>query len=123
MVPQAVSGTYKVRLQLAQRNTSPANQGVRVYLNDVLLGTFVPSLGGFQTFITGSFTPQPPLVISSFTPGSGPAGTSVVLTGINFTGVTAVAFNGTAAPGFVVNSDTQITVPVPAGRHQTAPSA
>jgi len=53
--------------------------------------------------------------ISSFTPGSGPAGTSVVLTGSNFTGTTAVAFNGINASGFMVNSSTQITVTVPAG--------
>ncbi|MDQ2771363.1 MAG: IPT/TIG domain-containing protein [Bacteroidota bacterium] len=62
----------------------------------------------------GNFTPLPP-VISSFTPTSGAAGTSVVITGTSFTGTTGVAFNGTAAPGFVVNSPTQITVPVPAG--------
>jgi uncharacterized delta-60 repeat protein len=53
--------------------------------------------------------------ISSFTPASGLAGTSVVLTGLSFTGTTAVTFNGVPAPGFVVNSDTQLTVSVPAG--------
>jgi hypothetical protein len=53
--------------------------------------------------------------IISFTPNSGSAGTSVVITGTNFTGTTAVSFNGTPAPGFVVNSATQITVNVPAG--------
>ena len=54
--------------------------------------------------------------ITSFTPASGPVGTSVVLTGTNLTGTTAVAFNGTTAPGFVVNAaGTQITVAVPSG--------
>ncbi|WP_230688401.1 IPT/TIG domain-containing protein [Hymenobacter jeongseonensis] len=53
--------------------------------------------------------------ISSFTPTNGAAGTSVVITGVNFSGTTAVRFNGTAASGVVVNSSTQITVPVPAG--------
>ncbi|HET9501934.1 MAG TPA: FG-GAP-like repeat-containing protein [Hymenobacter sp.] len=57
----------------------------------------------------------PPPAIASFSPGSGLAGTSVVVTGSNFIGVTAVRFNGTAAPGFVVNSATQLTVAVPAG--------
>ncbi|WP_426062320.1 IPT/TIG domain-containing protein, partial [Hymenobacter sp. B1770] len=33
----------------------------------------------------------------------------------DFTGATAVRFNGVTAPGFVVNSATQITVNVPAG--------
>ena len=46
---------------------------------------------------------------------SGPIGTSVTLTGTNFTGATSVLFNGTPAPGFVVNSPTSITVTVPAG--------
>ena len=54
-------------------------------------------------------------VISGFSPTSGAAGTSVVLTGTGFLGTTAVSFNGTAAPGFVVNSASQITVSVPAG--------
>ncbi|RTQ49142.1 T9SS type A sorting domain-containing protein [Hymenobacter gummosus] len=53
--------------------------------------------------------------ITSFTPAGGAPGTSVVITGTNLTGATAVTFNGTAAPGFVVNSGTQITVSAPAG--------
>ena len=64
---------------------------------------------------TTSFTVIPAPVITSFSPIAGPAGTVVVLTGNNFTGATAVAFNGTAAPGFVVNSNTQITVSAPVG--------
>ncbi|WP_345237333.1 IPT/TIG domain-containing protein [Hymenobacter saemangeumensis] len=53
--------------------------------------------------------------ISSFTPSSGPVGTSVTITGSSFNGATAVAFNGTAATSFTVNSATQITVSVPSG--------
>src|ERR671923_215844 len=52
--------------------------------------------------------------ISSFTPTSGPVGTSVTITGTGFTGATAVKFNGVAA-SFAVNSSTQITATVPAG--------
>jgi large repetitive protein len=55
-----------------------------------------------------------PASISSFTPGSGPVGTSVVITGVAFTGALAVAFNGVGAT-FTVDSDTQITAVVPAG--------
>jgi uncharacterized protein (TIGR03437 family) len=52
--------------------------------------------------------------ITSFTPGSGAVGTSVIITGSNFTGATAVTFNGASAV-FTVNSGTQITATVPAG--------
>src|SRR5438477_1089726 len=61
-----------------------------------------------------SFTVINPPTISSFTPGSGPVGTSVTISGTNFTGASAVAFNGTSA-GFTVNSATTITATVPAG--------
>lgn len=53
-------------------------------------------------------------VVSSFSPTSGAAGTSVTITGSNFTGATAVKFNGTSA-SFTVNSSTQITATVPSG--------
>jgi hypothetical protein len=55
-----------------------------------------------------------PPTISSFTPPSGPVGTSVTLSGTNFTGASAVRFNGTSAT-FTVNSATTITATVPAG--------
>jgi RHS repeat-associated protein len=54
------------------------------------------------------------LGITSFAPSSAFVGGSVVLTGTNFTGITAVKFNGVAATTYTVNSATQITVTVPA---------
>lgn len=42
-------------------------------------------------------------------------GTSILINGTNFTGATAVTFNGTAAPDATVLSGTQIQVTVPAG--------
>jgi hypothetical protein len=55
--------------------------------------------------------------ITSFTPTSGAAGTSVVITGTNFTsaGAATVGFNGTTATTVAVNSNTQLTATVPAG--------
>ncbi|MGF0315794.1 ice-binding family protein [Nocardia fluminea] len=54
--------------------------------------------------------------LTSVNPGSGSAsgGTTVVLTGTNLTGVTAVSFGGTPATSFTVNSSTQITAVAPA---------
>ena len=53
--------------------------------------------------------------ITSLTPDTGGAGTDVAIGGSGFLLTTGVQFNGVAAPGFVVNSDTQITVTAPTG--------
>lgn len=55
-----------------------------------------------------------PPTVTSFAPLSGPAGSSVTLTGRGFTGTSAVTLGATAATFHVV-SDTQITATVPAG--------
>jgi hypothetical protein len=65
---------------------------------------------------SASFTVTgPPPTIGSVTPTSAPVGTSVDIQGTNLSGATSVTFNGTAEPGFVVNSSTDITAHVPAG--------
>jgi hypothetical protein len=53
--------------------------------------------------------------VDSFDPASGPVGTEVTITGSDFTGATGVAFDGTAAVAFTIDSDVQITATVPAG--------
>ena len=59
--------------------------------------------------------PVAPLpVITSFTPLLGPVGTSVTITGTDFTGASDVSFNGTAA-FFMKASATAITALVPTG--------
>jgi len=70
----------------------------------------VTSVGTAES--TSNFT-YPPPTITSFTPTSGDAGTSVVITGTNFNAVTNVNFTGAAASSYTVNSDTQITATVP----------
>jgi hypothetical protein len=54
--------------------------------------------------------------ISSFSPASGPVGTSVTIHGNNFSGpdVTSVTFNGTSAT-FTIDNAQRITAAVPAG--------
>jgi len=54
-------------------------------------------------------------IITSFSPSSGAVGTEVIISGANFMGVTEVAFNGTPATSFTVDSYTQIRADVPAG--------
>ena len=63
--------------------------------------------------VTNSSGAAPLPVISSI-PGSGYVGASILITGQNFTGATAVAFHGVSAI-FTVNSATQITASVPVG--------
>ena len=77
-----------------------------------LIGVTTPVSTGFSAT---NFIVVPAPVISSFTPTRGVAGTPVVITGFYFTGATAITFNNVPAPGFVVNSDTQLTVNAPAG--------
>lgn len=77
------------------------------------LGFFTLNTAGELIFTPASAAAAP--TISGFAPTSGPAGTSVVITGTDFTGATAVTFNGAAASAFTVDSATQVTATVPAG--------
>ncbi len=54
-------------------------------------------------------------VITSFTPASGPQGTTVLIYGTNFTGAVAVSFGGVNAASFSVLSDTSISAVVGPG--------
>ena len=75
----------------------------------------VTTAGGTATSSTNFTVIIPAPTITSFNPATGPVGTGVVITGTNFTGATAVAFNGKAASVFTVNSATQITATVATG--------
>src|SRR5246500_89710 len=58
-----------------------------------------------------------PPTVANVNPNTGPmqGGTSVTITGTNFSGATAVRFGNNAAGSFIVNSTTQITTTSPAG--------
>lgn len=60
---------------------------------------------------TGAGTAAPE--VDSFTPTSGVAGDTVVITGKGFTGAEVVFFNDVLCTSFTVDSDTQITAIVP----------
>jgi uncharacterized repeat protein (TIGR03803 family) len=53
--------------------------------------------------------------ITSFTPTTGPVGTSVAIKGNTFTGTTSVKFGGVAATSYQVISDAEVDALVPAG--------
>ena len=76
----------------------------------------VYTLGG-NVSSNGSFEVQglAPPTVTSFSPSATGAGKSISLTGTNFTGTTAVEFDGVASSSFSVNSDTQMSVSVPSG--------
>ena len=98
-----------------------ASGGTTPYSGD---GSFTVSAGPYSYTVTdangctavasGNITQPAVLALSSFSPSSGIAGTSVIISGTGMTVVTAVKF-GTLAASFTINSDLQITATVPAG--------
>ncbi len=77
-----------------------------------------PSVATYLKNIVDTGNGQPatkPTVITGFSPVSGPAGTTVTLSGYNFGASPAVEFNGVAAPVVGVSGGSMITVTVPAG--------
>src|SRR5205807_4325342 len=67
-----------------------------------------------QAFGVAASNPSP--TVTSLNPSSGglAGGTSVTITGSNFSGAAGVSFGGVAASSFTVNSATQITAVAPA---------
>ncbi|HET6874934.1 MAG TPA: IPT/TIG domain-containing protein [Acidimicrobiales bacterium] len=67
--------------------------------------------------VSGTVPPPPAPTVSGISPSSGPAagGTSVTITGTNFTGATSVSFGSVAAASFTVTSSTSATATAPAG--------
>lgn len=74
----------------------------------------VTTTGGGPANSSTPFTVVTGPSITSFSPTSGPVGTSVTITGTNLTGVTSVKFNGTTAT-FTTSTATSVTATVPMG--------
>lgn len=79
------------------------------------LGPNSPPFGPLEFAFNADIQPLPG--ITSLSPSSGPVGggTSVTITGHDFTGATAVSFGAVPAASFAVNSDTQLTAISPPG--------
>src|SRR6266508_5022316 len=128
-----ISGTFNSTVTGVRFNTSslvtPTNPSTTGATAVVPAGAttgpiHVYTAAGQKTSATNfTVTPVPAPTISSFTPLFGPVGTSVVITGTNFSGTvsgasfttSSVKFNTTTATTFTVNSATQITATVPTG--------
>ncbi|MFT3679098.1 MAG: hypothetical protein QM791_02425 [Ferruginibacter sp.] len=95
----------------ANNYTTPSIPGTTVYYAEAR--NTVGYVSTTRTAVTA--TVNDTATVSSFLPVTGITGTPVVLTGLNFTGATAVSFGGTAASSFTINSNTQITATVAAG--------
>ena len=77
----------------------------------------VPNPGTFADHLTIPIETPPGPTVTAVSPTHGPAagGNSVIITGTNLTGATAVRFGSANATSFTVNSGTQITATAPAG--------
>ena len=114
MATPHVTGSAALYLQ-GNTSASPATVASALINNATLNKITSPGTGSpnrllYTGFIGGGGTPAP--TISSFSPTSGGTGTSVTVTGTNFTGASSVTFNNQAA-SFSVVSSTQITASVP----------
>ncbi|ATH12111.1 cell shape determination protein CcmA [Delftia acidovorans] len=106
----ATTATYTINSNTQITATAPAGSAGTVDVTVTTVG------GTSATSAADQFTYVPAPTVTSISPTAGPTagGTSVVITGTNFSGTTAVTFGATAATGFTVNSATQITATAPA---------
>jgi alpha-tubulin suppressor-like RCC1 family protein len=102
------AGSFTVNSASMITAVSPAGAGVVDVTVTTGAGTSAPSAADRFSYLP---------TVTNVSPGTGPqaGGTSVTITGTNFTGATAVKFGANSASSFTVNSATMITVVSPAG--------
>lgn len=92
------------------------NAGYNAAPSQATLPTALATAGANTAFRGVAMAPVAPApAIASLAPASGPVGTTVTVTGSNFTGATAVTLNGVAVPSFTVADAATLTFTVPAG--------
>jgi len=93
---------------LTAASAKPYNPGIA----NTVLGD-VDNDGDLDFLASTIFFNQNPPTLTSVTPSAAPVGATVVLRGKDLRQTTNVALNGVAVPGFVINSDAQLTFTVP----------
>src|SRR6516164_8872744 len=104
------AGSFTVDSATQITATSPAGVGT--------VDVTVTTAGGTSVISSGDrFTYGSAPTVTNVNPNTGPTsgGSSVTITGTNFSGATAVRFGSNAAGSFTVDSATQITATLPAG--------
>ncbi|OUJ71093.1 hypothetical protein BXP70_22515 [Hymenobacter crusticola] len=89
-------------------NAKPYNPGIA----NTVLGD-VDNDGDLDFLTSTIFFNQNAPTLTSVTPAAAPVGATVVLRGKDLRQTTNLAINGVSVPGFVINSDAQITFTVP----------
>ncbi|WP_280938469.1 IPT/TIG domain-containing protein [Sinorhizobium sp. A49] len=102
---------YTVNSNTQITATAPAGAAGTVDIRVTTVG------GTSSTSAADQFTYVAAPTVTSISPTAGPTagGTTVIITGTGFASATAVRFGATAATGYTVNSNTQITATAPAG--------
>jgi hypothetical protein len=119
-VTNNVAGSASINLLLPANLNNAATAKIRFYYYNGPAPTVAaagsrPKISLDNLLVTSTSAGLVLPVINSFTPTSGLPGGSITITGTDFTGATAVKFNGVAASVFSVDSATQITATVPTG--------
>lgn len=92
------------------------NAGYNAAPSTATLPAAIATAGTNTAFRGLAFAPVAPApAIASFTPTSGPVGTTVTVTGTNLTGATGATLNGLAVSNFMVMDATSVMFDVPAG--------
>ncbi|MDO7875678.1 FG-GAP-like repeat-containing protein [Hymenobacter sp. ASUV-10] len=103
--PLPATGSYAVRLRMAQRSSGTADQKLYLLFDGSPLDNLSPSINGgaFASFTTTDRTVRLP-VITGPTPASAAAGTPLTLVGTNLSGAAYVSVDGVAVVPTNVNS-------------------